>query len=444
MTEGNPELEWSPEEAQLLRSALLELEPAACDCPGREDDVRQFLASPADIDPEFRDHLLNCFACWSTLQGELAEREFGEEAVDRLDRDVFQRVKPPGRVALDHPQPLSNPSPLIESILAHPPFGLAPAPREITELQGDTLRELDQAFATRSIVTLDAAAGSGKTCLLAHWLRKLPGQKVLWMVPHSLMIPQVMSALKGADVTVASLGPDPVPEGEFDLLIVESDTRPSKINAKRTLLVTPAPSDKSAPVIESLSLSRLIDSGLWKSPRHDAIDTGQAFCLRKDALSADFSPQSLRLLDNLDRNRLIADRVLELPARSVVMAVDDPHARALVLELKERAPSLRTAVALGRTDLAERERMAKDLSSGILSMVIDSAPLLESPACRNLEAVVLARPTLRPELYARMVSRAWPALAARRSVRIVEIRDRLTGFRGAVADLHSIGISPRD
>ena len=444
MTEGNPGLEWSPEEERLLRRALLEVEPAACDCPGREEEVRQFLASPSGIRDEFRDHLLNCFACWSTLQGELAEREFGEETVDRLHRDVLQRVKPPGRPAIDRPEPISRNSPLIEGILARPPFSLPPGPREITELQGETLRALDQAFALGCSVTLDAAPGSGKTYLLAHWLRKLPGQKVLWWLPHPLMIPQVKALLSGVDVTVASPGSDPIPEGDFDLLIQESEARPSKIHAKRTLVVTPAPSNERSPVIETLSLPRLIESGVWTVPECDVMDTGQNYCLRRESLSADFSPRSLRLLDHLDRNRLIADRLLDLRARSVVMAVDDPHAQALYLELKERAPSLRIALALGLTNLADRERMAKDLSSGILSTVIDSAPLLESPACRDLEAVVLARPTLRPELFARMASRAWPALAARRSVRIIEIRDRLTGFRGRVAGLHSIGLPPRD
>jgi hypothetical protein len=176
-------------------------------------------------------------------------------------------------------------------------------------------------------------------------------------------------------------------------------------------------------------------------PRWESVDTGCHVRVRPGKASVDLSPGSLSSLDNKDRNRLIALRLLhDHPRKAIVFTAGKDHSTALRQELQRRSPMIGTALVDDTTSYEDRAQVGRDLASSAFSIVFDSDPRLDAPSAPDLDAIYIARPTLQRDVYARMCWRALPTLAESKSVTVVDFRDRFIGLPRLAVDGAEVGL----
>ena len=149
----------------------------------------------------------------------------------------------------------------------------------------------------------------------------------------------------------------------------------------------------------------------------------------------EFHPGFLQeVSQSLDRNRLLRDRLLELPSDwpTLFFGCTVEHAIAMAVLLRRAG---RTAdVVTADTRSATRRALIEDLRAGRLSVLCNYGVLTTGFDAPLVRALVVARPTTSPVLYEQMIGRGMrgPRFGGTARCTVVDIEDNIR-FQGQLA-----------
>lgn len=348
---------------------------------------------------------------------------------------------------------------------------------EDREYQVQSLRELDDAFAEHRRVVLSLPTGAGKTFVAAKWLADNLTGRALWLTHRAELVKQAEDELRRVfgtnraitrwtsaekddtgEVIVATVGCQVIPDGPFEILIVdEAHHRPApsykewarryRFEKELGLTATPERHDQ-VPLGYDHTVKRsfwdLVQQGYLAAPVHHVVRTREHYDLRKDRIRDDFEEASLRQLDNPKRNSIIVEQFLKCRdqyKKTLIFAVNVAHAENLVTLFSKTAPQVRVASILGTTDTSVRAKVVKDFEGGRIDVLINCKVFVEGFNCKDIETIFLTRPTMSAVLYCQMVGRGTRIVGAKRTFHLVEFQDQLSMFADKLAGFWDLGVA---
>lgn len=347
---------------------------------------------------------------------------------------------------------------------------------EDREYQAQALEELQQAFDQHERVVLSLPTGAGKTFVAAKWLAdNLRGGRALWLTHRAELVKQAEDELRrvfGHDrsitrwtssekdgtgvVVIATVGCQTVPEGPFEVLVVDEAHHraaptykawASKYRGYRELGLTATPERLDR---RKLNYDGIVKRSFWElvelhylaAPIQHVVKTNELYDLRKDSIRDDFDEGSLKQLDNPKRNRVIIDQFLKHQAeygKTLVFAINVAHADSLVAAFAKTAPHVRVASILGTTDKAQRAKLVEEFQAGRIDVLINCKVFVEGFNCKDIQTIFLTRPTMSAVLYCQMVGRGTRVVGSKKTFHLVEFEDQLAKYTDKLAGFWCLG-----
>jgi len=320
---------------------------------------------------------------------------------------------------------------------------------DLRPYQLETWEKLDEALITRrepsTIMALPT--GSGKTLTAVSWLHERflkHGLSCLWFVHRVELLDQARSTFAkvcpevhvtewtadGKDdsgqVVLAMIMSSRNLTRQFDVIVVDEahhtamPTYRNKLEELDTdfvlgLTATPTRLDNKdlgfSSIAAQYSVLDLVQEGYLAKPVYVKIRTGQRHRMRMQG--GDFSGRSLRQLDNLARNELVARVWAEDHARwgkTLIFCCDIEHSEHLLTALEAQADRLgmppRTITAVhSRLPMSSRARRVERFLSGRSQVMINVGVFTEGFDCPDVRSIFMARPTASETLYLQMIGR---------------------------------------
>jgi hypothetical protein len=175
----------------------------------------------------------------------------------------------------------------------------------------------------------------------------------------------------------------------------------------------------------------LVEQGYLAKPVYVRITTGQNFRMRKQA--GDFSSKSLRQLDNMTRNNIVADTWAEDRERwgkTLVFACNIEHAENLRMLIRQRAEALgvhgrMVEVVHSKIPAKVRQSRVDAFRDGRIQVMVNVGVFTEGFDCPDIRTIFMARPTASEVLYLQMVGRGTRRTPTKDSFYVVDLADEL-------------------
>ncbi|KAJ1878237.1 DEAD DEAH box helicase [Coemansia sp. RSA 1722] len=161
-------------------------------------------------------------------------------------------------------------------------------------------------------------------------------------------------------------------------------------------------------------------------------------------LNGDFATSSLSSAVNNDERNLAVVKAYDKYARkrssTLVFAVDVKHAVSLRDEF--RAFGIHAEAVLGKTSIAERERILADFRNRKLPVLVNCGILTEGTDIPNIDCVMMARPTRSPVLFQQMIGRGMRLSPGKTDCLIVDFVDSFGGELVQITVPTLMGLDP--
>ncbi|KAJ2701408.1 DEAD DEAH box helicase [Coemansia sp. IMI 203386] len=161
-------------------------------------------------------------------------------------------------------------------------------------------------------------------------------------------------------------------------------------------------------------------------------------------LNGDFATSSLSTAVNNDERNLAVIKAYDKYARkrssTLVFAVDVKHAVSLRDEF--RAFGIHAEAVLGKTSIAERERILADFRNRKLPVLVNCGILTEGTDIPNIDCVMMARPTRSPVLFQQMIGRGMRLSPGKTDCLVVDFVDSFGGELVQITVPTLMGLDP--
>ncbi len=195
-------------------------------------------------------------------------------------------------------------------------------------------------------------------------------------------------------------------------------------------------SKPKVPIFESTAYRRsfceLAAQGYLAPFRHIKFETKLSYKMKVQ--NGEFSSESLKQLDNAKRNRMIADywrsRRNEF-GKTLIFVGTKEHAKRLASQFGDDG----NYVVSGSED---REQVIADFRAGKFPVLVNVAIFKEGVDVRDIQTVMLARPTASPGLFTQMVGRGSRIAPGKRFFYLVDVHDQLGKYEDYLAGIYDL------
>lgn len=192
-------------------------------------------------------------------------------------------------------------------------------------------------------------------------------------------------------------------------------------------------SKPKVPIFQSMAFRRsfceLAQLGYLAPFRHIKFPTNLTYKMKLQ--QGEFSVDSLKLLDNTKRNRMIADywrsRRKDF-GKTLIFVGNKRHAKNLAKHFGDDAKY----VVSGSED---RDQVISDFREGRFPVLVNVAIFKEGVDVPDIRTVMLARPTASPGLFTQMVGRGSRIAPGKRFFYLVDVHDQLGKYEEFLAGL---------
>jgi superfamily II DNA or RNA helicase len=306
--------------------------------------------------------------------------------------------------------------------------------------QEDAVKALTEGFKKAKKGTLVLPTGGGKTFTAWRFLKSYleKGKKILWVVHRDYLISQCIEGMKNnginasyslwtadekddsGDVVIAMIMSTRTLQTEFDWIIYDECHRAAALSYKNLekrvkhkyklgLSATPERLDKKeldlGEILYQISFAELVDLSFLAKPDIRVIKTGQKF--QFTVSGGDISKQSLKKLNNSDRNHVILKHVLEqgVEGRKIlVFGVDIDHVKKLKSLVEKVAPGVCFLVH-SKQSKAERAEALSKFGEESPKALCNCEVFTEGYDQKDITDIVMARATVSRALWVQMVGR---------------------------------------
>ncbi|KAJ1646624.1 DEAD DEAH box helicase [Coemansia asiatica] len=161
-------------------------------------------------------------------------------------------------------------------------------------------------------------------------------------------------------------------------------------------------------------------------------------------VSGDFATASLSSAVNNDERNLAVVKAFDAYASerssTLVFAVDVKHAVCLRDEFRKFG--IHAEVVLGRTSVAERERILNDFRNRKLPVLVNCGILTEGTDIPNIDCVMMARPTRSPVLFQQMIGRGMRLSPGKKDCLVIDFVDSFGGELVQITVPTLMGLDP--
>ncbi|KAJ2725894.1 DEAD DEAH box helicase [Coemansia sp. Benny D115] len=162
--------------------------------------------------------------------------------------------------------------------------------------------------------------------------------------------------------------------------------------------------------------------------------------------AGDFSTSELSLAVNSgERNLAVVEAYRKLAAgrrkSTLVFAVDVAHAMALCQAFHDHG-RLAAEVVVGKTPVAERERILAEFRRGTLPVLVNCGILTEGTDIPNIDCVMMARPTRSSVLFQQMVGRGMRLSPGKSDCLLVDFVDSFRTGAAPITVPTLLGLDP--
>lgn len=334
--------------------------------------------------------------------------------------------------------------------------------------QKEAVEKIDQALNNGHKSTIMALpTGSGKTFTAVSWMAPhvRAGKRVLWWVHRIELLRQAQEELRSqlpsvrvtewtadskdatGQIVLAMILSSRALEGHWDYVVIDEchhaamPTYVRKLeeidhDRRLGLSATPTRADRQGLNFDSIAIQKtvldLVEEGYLAQPVYVKIRTGQRARMRIQA--GDFSARSLRQLDNLRRNQMVAKAWAddwERWGKTLIFACNIEHAeniqRAINHEIEERGLVVvrRPDVVHSRIPMGSRERRTRRFQSWPNSVMINVGVFTEGFDAPDVKTIMMARPTASESLYLQMIGRGTRLTEGKDHFYVVDFVDQL-------------------
>ena len=326
--------------------------------------------------------------------------------------------------------------------------------RSLRPYQVEAMEKMDHAFfvENQTNTVLSLPPSGGKTFVATQWMdtRFLDkGEKVLWLAHREELIEQarddameycpghkITTWFKGGkdatgDVIIASVPSfrsllTAIQEAglKFGLMVIDechhaaAETYQAVIegvpHTKRLgLSGTPKRMDGKHFAFDNIAFQikfmELVNDGWCARPTYIRFKTKQTHLFQIKL--GDFTQGSLKSLNNVPRNEMVARQFFDYPERwpAVVYTVNVDHAWQLRQtfsdEARKRGKSCRVCVVTGETPKEERRGIVQDFRDGKVDVLLNCMVFTEGTDLPTIRSIFLTRPTMSETLYLQMALR---------------------------------------
>lgn len=146
---------------------------------------------------------------------------------------------------------------------------------------------------------------------------------------------------------------------------------------------------------------------------------------------SDYTTTSLRVLDNPDRNKKIAEHYNENRGeygKTIAFTIDVGHAHNLSLAFQDVNPDIRTAVLSGETKEDDRKEMVAAYERGDIDVLFNCMVLTEGFDAPTTKSVMLCRPTASKVIYLQQVGRGSRLSEGKTTFNVIAIVDGIPSW----------------
>lgn len=188
-------------------------------------------------------------------------------------------------------------------------------------------------------------------------------------------------------------------------------------------------------------IGRLRERGILCTAEHQILPTASSFDMNQKEI--DYYKQWNRLPDSLmttvsqdhERNALLLDRLLQLPAKWPVLffGCTVEHASAFTALLRRRGRS--AALVTGETHPATRRYLIEAFRQGNLQFLCNYGVLTTGFDAPKIRSIVISRPTASVVLYEQMIGRGMrgPRNGGTDECLVIDLEDNINRFEGQMA-----------
>lgn len=365
-------------------------------------------------------------------------------------------------------------------------------PSDLYPYQQEAVSALTRSHAAHQRVLLSLPTGTGKTFTAARYIKQACldiGKVALWVAHSGELLDQAYQTFtrdiglpegcvarvygkyreddKGPDAKVWLLNNriQGLPDGVGFIVIDEahhadgktykallSDYRCHRPEGPKVLGLTATPyrlhegevtpleqfafSKPKVPIFEETAFRRsfceLAAQGYLAPFRHIKFETRLSYKMKLQ--NGEFSSESLKQLDNSKRNRMIADywrgRRKEF-GKTLIFVGTKEHAKRLAKQFGDDG----NYVVSGSDG---REQVIADFRAGKFPVLVNVAIFKEGVDVRDIQTVMLARPTASPGLFTQMVGRGSRIAPGKRFFYLVDVHDQLGRYEDYLAGIHDL------